>query len=101
MKHRLKWIVLGLLVALIAGGALRALSARKAQKETLEAQQSSQKIQSAVDLMPADLVPIQALELRQGLAIAGPLKAVNSAVIKARVAGEICPPPRSAVAVNA
>jgi RND family efflux transporter MFP subunit len=89
MKYWFKWIVLGLLVALIAAGALRALSARKAQKEALEAQQVAQKTQIAVDLTPTDLVPVKLIELQQGLAISGPLKAVNSAVIKARVAGEL------------
>lgn len=89
MKRWLKWIVLGLIVAVLALGALRTLSARKAQKEALQAQQDSQKAQTAIEVAPTDVVRVKALELVQGLAISGPLKAVNTAFVKARVAGEL------------
>ena len=89
MKRWLKWIVVGVIVALLAAGVLRALSARKAQKAALEAQQVAQKAQATVELTPADLLVVKTLDLAQGLAISGPLKAVNSAVVKARVAGEL------------
>jgi RND family efflux transporter MFP subunit len=65
------------------------LSARKAKKEALQAQQDSQKTQTAIEVAPTDVVRIKTLELVQGLAISGPLKAVNSAFVKARVAGEL------------
>lgn len=89
MKRWLKWIVIGVILALLAAGVLRALSARKAQKAALEAQQVAQKTQATVELTPADLLVVKTLDLSQGLAISGPLKAVNSAVVKARVAGEL------------
>lgn len=89
MKRWLKWIVIGLVVALLAAGALRALSARKAQKAALQAQQAAQKTEAVVALTPTDLVQVKTIELSQGLAISGPLKAVNSALVKARVAGEL------------
>jgi RND family efflux transporter MFP subunit len=89
MKRWLKWIVIALVVALLAGGVLRALSARKAQKVALDAQQLAQKAQTTIELAPTDLVQAKTTELSQGLAISGPLKAVNSAFIKARVAGEL------------
>lgn len=89
MKRWLKWIVIGVVVVLLAAGVLRALSARKAQKAALEAQQTAQKTQATVELTPADLLVVKTLDLSQGLAISGPLKAVNSAVVKARVAGEL------------
>jgi RND family efflux transporter MFP subunit len=89
MKRWLKWIVIGLIVAVLALGALRTLSARKAQKEALQAQQDSQKAQTAIEVAPTDVVRVKTLELVQGLAISGPLKAVNSAFVKARVAGEL------------
>jgi RND family efflux transporter MFP subunit len=89
MKRWLKWIVIGLIVAVLALGALRTLSARKAQKEALQAQQDSQKAQTAIEVAPTDVVQVKTLELVQGLAISGPLKAVNSAFVKARVAGEL------------
>ncbi|MEO8122041.1 MAG: efflux RND transporter periplasmic adaptor subunit [Rhodoferax sp.] len=89
MKPWLKWLLIGLVLALFAAGALRALSARQTQKEALQAQQAAQKIRAVVALAPMDLAQVKTIELSQGLAIAGPLKAVNSAVIKARVAGEL------------
>lgn len=89
MKPWLKWLVIGLVLALFAAAGLRVLSARQAKKEALDAQQAAQKIQSVVALAPMDLVQVKTIELSQGLAIAGPLKAVNSALVKARVAGEL------------
>lgn len=89
MKRWLKWIVGALVLALIAGGAIRALSARKAQKEALAAQQEASKTQVAVVLGPQDVVTVKSMDLVQSLTISGPLKAVNAAFVKARVAGEL------------
>ena len=41
MKRWLKWTIAVLLIALLAAGALRALSGRKAQKDALAAQQAA------------------------------------------------------------
>ncbi len=89
MKPWLKWTVIVLAVALLAGGALRALSARKAKQVALETQQRTQKTQTVVELAASDWVQVKTVDLSQVLAISGPLKAVNSAFIKARVAGEM------------
>jgi RND family efflux transporter MFP subunit len=42
-----------------------------------------------VDLTVSDVVQVKTLEITQGLAISGPIKAANSAFVKARVAGEL------------
>ena len=89
MKRWLKWILGALVLALIAAGAVRAISAKRAQKDALAAQQEASKVQVAVVLGPKDLVQVTNMDLAQGLAISGPLKAVNSAFVKARVAGEL------------
>jgi len=89
MKRWKKWIVIVLVLALLAFGALRVLSSRKAQRVALESQQTAQKAQAAVELAPGDLVQIKTLELAQILPISGPIKAANSAIVKARVAGEL------------
>lgn len=89
MKPWLKWTVGALVLALIAAGAVRAISAKKAQKDALAAQQETSKVQVAVVLGPKDVVQVTNMDLAQGLAISGPLKAVNSAFVKARVAGEL------------
>jgi RND family efflux transporter MFP subunit len=89
MKLPVKWIVLGVVAALLAGGVLRALSARSSAKLALEAQQATQKLQASVELAASDVVRAQTLELQQVLQISGALKAVNSAFVKAKVAGEL------------
>lgn len=88
MKRWMKWGLAALVVALLAAGVLRALSTRKAQQAALEAQ-SVQGAQTVVELAASDVVLAKTRELSQGLPVSGALKAVNSAVIKARVAGEL------------
>jgi RND family efflux transporter MFP subunit len=82
------WIVVAVLMLLIAFGAMRALSARKAQQEAV-AQASIAKLQTVVELAASDVVKAELRELAQGLPISGTLKAVNSAAVKARAAGEL------------
>ena len=88
MKRWLKWAIIALVVALLAIGVLRALSARKAQQEAV-ATQAAQRTQTVVELGAADVVQVKTRELAQGLPISGALKAVNTAIVKARVAGEL------------
>ena len=83
-----KWLLAGLLVLLLAAGIARTLSARKAQQAALAAA-AVQKAQALVELAATDVVKAETRELAQGLPISGALKAVNSAVVKARVAGEL------------
>ena len=89
MKSWLKWLILVLVLALLAAGALRLISTRQAQKAELAAQQSAAQVPAVLELAAADLLRVQTLELVQSLAIAGPLRASNSAFVKARVAGEL------------
>lgn len=88
MKRWIKWAVALVVVLLVAGGVLRALSARKAQQQALAAA-SVAKDHSLMELAATDVVKAQIRELVQGQPLSGTLKAVNSAVIKARVAGEL------------
>ncbi len=89
MKRWLKWIVIGLVLAVLVLGALRVLKSRKEQKLALESQQATQMAQAAIELAASDVVDVKTIELSEGLAISGAIKAVNSAVVKARVAGEL------------
>jgi len=88
MKRWIKGLVAFLVVGLIAVGVVRALSARKAQQQALLAASSTKEL-GWVELAPSDVVNARLRDLAQGLAISGSLKAVNSAFIKARVAGEL------------
>ncbi|MBI5276643.1 MAG: efflux RND transporter periplasmic adaptor subunit [Burkholderiales bacterium] len=83
-----KWLVAALVVLLLAAGAMRIVGARKDQQAALAAA-AAQKAQAVVELAAGDIVKAEARELAQGLPISGSLKAVNSALVKARVAGEL------------
>lgn len=87
MKRWIKWAVALLAVALIAGGVLRTLSARKARQQALVAATTAK--DPGVELAATDVVKAETHALAQGLAVSGSLKAVHSATVKARVAGEL------------
>ncbi|MBC7444203.1 MAG: efflux RND transporter periplasmic adaptor subunit [Polaromonas sp.] len=89
MKRRTQWAVALLVGLLIAAGALRALSARKAGQQALAASAAAAAGPGRVELTESDVVAAQARNLAKGVVISGSLKAVNSAVIKARVPGEL------------
>jgi multidrug efflux system membrane fusion protein len=84
----IQWTVAAVVLLLLVLGVVRALSARKAQQNALTAS-SIVKDQGVVELTGTDIVNVQTLEVVQGIPISGTLKAFNSAVIKARVAGEL------------
>ncbi len=88
MKRWLKWGAAALIVLLLAIGVARALASRKAQQVAL-AEQVAQRAQTVLDLSPSDVLQVKMRELHVGLTVSGPLKAVNSALVKARVAGEL------------
>ncbi len=81
-----KWLLILLVLAIIAGTALRIVSDRKAKQQALAA---APKQVTSVELAASDVVKAQRLEISQGLTVSGSLKAVNSALVKARVAGEL------------
>lgn len=88
MKRWIKWGLVGLVVALLALGVLRALGARKTQQAAL-AEQTARSSQTVIELAATDLVPLQVQDLLRGLPVSGTLKAANSAYVKARVPGEL------------
>ncbi len=88
MKRWIKWGLVGLVVALLALGVLRALGARKTQQAAL-AEQTARGTQTVIELAAGDLVPLQLQDLLRGLPVSGTLKAANTAYVKARVPGEL------------
>lgn len=85
----LKWIVLAVIAVLLVAGLARTLASRSSAKQALQAQLDLQKQAPTVELSAADTVQVQTATLKQVLPISGALKAVNSASVKARVAGEL------------
>ena len=88
MKRAIPWGVALLVVLALGAGVFQAL-ARKERQAAVLAASSTAPAAALVELASTDVVKAQPRELAQGLAISGSLKAVNSAVIKARVAGEL------------
>ena len=86
MKRGLKWGIAVLVVVLVAGGVFRAIGARKAQSAAAATAAPSETV---VQLAAADVVKVARRELAQTLAVSGTLRAVDSAAVKARVAGEL------------
>lgn len=85
----LPWILLGLLVVVIAIGVGRALVKRNTQQS--EAAQAAAVLQTSpvYELVSADWMAAKAVPLNQTVAVSGSIKALQSAVVKARVAGEL------------
>ena len=86
MKRWLKWVILILVVAAIAGFILRSLKVRKAEQATVSAAAA---VPVVLELNPSDLVTVQQQDLQRTLAVSGALKAVNSVFVKAKVAAEL------------
>ena len=88
VKTVVKWGTALAVVALVAAVGLRTLQARQATQKALDAQTTAQN-QSVAELAATDVVKAQTIEISQGVAVSGALRAVNSAVVKARVPGEL------------
>lgn len=87
MKHW-KPLVGGRVAALPVAGGWRATAAKRAPQQA-QVQAAAQRTEAVVELAAADVVRARRRELRCALPISGSLKAVNSAFVKARAAGEL------------
>ncbi len=87
MKRTLKWLVLVLALGAFAFGIVRTVKQRHAAQQA--ASQGAARVESVVELVAADLIPVHMQALTQVLPVSGSLKATQSAVIKALVAGEL------------
>lgn len=85
MKRHLKWILPLLAVLLVGVGVLRALDKRR----TEQAAAAPARETLALDLAPADVVVAKSVPLARTLDVSGGLKAVNTALVKAKVAAEL------------
>jgi RND family efflux transporter MFP subunit len=83
-----------LVAALIAAAILLALIAglyqsQKKRKAQAAATAPTAQAVSWVELAPTDLVQVKPVEIKTGLPVSGSLRATHSALVKARVAGEL------------
>ena len=85
MKLRTKWMAAAVVLLLLGATGYPVFKNYQARKQVLQAQQEAQKTAPSITLGDADVVSVKMLALSQGLPIAGSIKAVNSAFVKARV----------------
>lgn len=86
MKRSTLWILSGLAVAVLIAGGARWASQRKTGTEGVK---TTAPIANLVELSAMDLTPVQAMDMELGLPVSGTLKASKSAMLKARLAGEL------------
>ena len=84
-----RWALLTLFALALALGLLRALDKRQQQQDNARRLAASSQVPAAIELSGRDLFLAEAVELRLGLPFTGTLKAVRSATVKARIAGEL------------
>ncbi len=83
-KRRLIGLLIALSVALILGAVgVRWLGKSRAP------QRAAAPAEAVAELAPTDLVAVAPVDLNLGLPVSGTLRAVNTALVKARVAGEL------------
>ena len=85
-KFKTSWIVIGLIVLALAGGIWRAFSQKHAQQAAASAPPVTP---TQIELASTDTLQANMRDITQGLPVSGTVKALNFAVIKARVAGEV------------
>jgi len=86
MKNKIRWFIIAVVVLALVAGIWRALAAKRMQKEAAAAPAV---VQSHIELASSDVLTVNLRDITQGIAISGTVKALNYAVIKARVAGEV------------
>lgn len=88
-KQRLKWVVLAAVLLALLLGLGKAWQARKTQQT--QAAQALAKLQTPTvfELAAQDVVRVATRTLVQAVDVSGALRAVQSAVVKAKVAGEL------------
>ena len=84
-----KWLLVLLVLGVALAAGLRVWSDRKAKQSALAAASANASKGALVELAASDVVKAQQIEITQGLLVSGTLRAVNAAVVKARVAGEL------------
>ncbi|EJE54181.1 RND family efflux transporter, MFP subunit [Acidovorax sp. CF316] len=88
MKRWIPWLAAAAVVVLVGGGAWRAMAARQQQQKAL-AQAASQRAEAPMQLAASELVGVVRRSLVLGVPVSGSLRATESAMVKARVAGEL------------
>ena len=87
MKRSAKGLLVGVIVLVIAGGLGARIAKQRAQQQAML--ESVRPAPAALELAPGDLVVARRVEVGRTIAVSGGLKAVTSAVVKAKVPAEV------------
>lgn len=88
MKRWITWLAAATLIVLVAGGAWRALSARQAQQKAQAAAAAAPK-QVEMQIAASELWTARRQALVLSVPVSGAVRAVQTAMVKARVPGEL------------
>lgn len=88
MKRWIPWAVTALVVVLLGAAVWRALAARQAQQQSLKAA-ATQRAEAPLQLAADELLRVERRTISLGVQVSGPLRAVDSAMVKARTGGEL------------
>ncbi len=86
MKIKTRHVVIAVILLALMAGIWRALANRRAQQQMASASATTQ---TQIEIAQSDVVIAQERSLTQTLSLSGTVKALNYAVIKAKVAGEL------------
>lgn len=88
MKRWIPWMAAAIVVVLLGGGVWRAMAARQAQQKALN-EAATQRAQAPLRLAADEIISVRRQNLMLGVPVSGSLRAVESAMVKARVGGEL------------
>lgn len=88
MKRWIPWVAAAIVIVLLGGGVWRAMAARQAQQKALAAA-AEQRAEAPLQLAADEVLTVQRRSLVLGVPVSGALRAVDSAMVKARAAGEL------------
>jgi len=88
MKRWIPWMAAAVAVVLVGSGVWRAMAARQAQQKAL-GEATAQRVAAPLQLGADEVLRVVQVNLPLGVPVSGALRAVDSAMVKARVGGEL------------
>ncbi|MDH4416888.1 MAG: efflux RND transporter periplasmic adaptor subunit [Acidovorax sp.] len=88
MKRWIPWMAAAIAIVLVGAGVWRAMAARQAQQKALS-EATAQRVAAPLQLAPDEVLRVAKTNLPLGVPVSGALRAVDSAMVKARVGGEL------------
>lgn len=88
MKRWIPWMAAAIAIVLVGSGVWRAMAARQAQQKALS-EATAQRVAAPLQLGADEVLRVVQVNLPLGVPVSGALRAVDSAMVKARVGGEL------------